>query len=67
MRIVGLLIVATGLMLMVFGLGADVAPFDQFSGMTAGRYGDAATWYVIGGFVALIAGALLAAFGPRRL
>jgi hypothetical protein len=67
MRIIGLLLVATGLILMVSGLRADSAPFDQFSGMAAGRYGDAATWYVIGGFLALVAGALLAAFGPRRL
>mgnify|MGYP003576673789 FL=1 len=67
MRIVGLVIVAMGLVLMVFGLRADPAPFDQFSGMAAGRYGDAATWYVIAGFLALVAGALLAAFGPRRL
>lgn len=67
MRIVGLLIVAAGLVLIVSGLGADPAPFDQFSGMAAGRYGDAATWYIIGGSLALVAGALLAAFGPRRL
>jgi len=67
MRIVGLIIVATGLILVISGLRADLIPFNEFSGMAAGRYGDTATWSIIGGVLALVAGALLAAFGPRRL
>ncbi len=67
MRIVGLIIVATGLVLVISGLRADLAPFNEFSGMGNGRYNDTAAWYIISGVLALVAGALLAAFGPRRL
>lgn len=67
MRIVGLIIVATGLILVISGLRADLVPFNELSGTATGRYNDTAAWSIIGGVLALVAGALLAAFGPRRL
>jgi hypothetical protein len=67
MRITGLVVAAIGLVLLIFGLNAADAPFEQVYSDVTGRYGDATLWYLVSGFAALVAGALLAAFGPRRL
>ena len=67
MRIVGLVIAATGLVLLVFGLNTADSPGEQVHYAMTGRYGDATLWYLVSGIAALVAGALLAAFGPRRL
>jgi Protein of unknown function (DUF3185) len=63
----GLIVAAIGLVLLGFGLNVDDSPGDQVSHAVTGHYGDAALWYVVSGIAALVAGALLAAFGPRRL
>jgi|HigsolmetaAR202D_1030399.scaffolds.fasta_scaffold13150_3 Protein of unknown function (DUF3185). len=66
MRIIGFVIAAIGLMLLAVGLDAD-APLERVSKALTGRYTDATMWYLIAGIVALVVGALLAAFGPRRV
>jgi hypothetical protein len=67
MRMIGLVVAATGLILLVFGLNSADSPGEQVSYAVTGRYGDATLWYLVSGVSALVAGALLAAFGPRRL
>ena len=67
MRIVGLVIVAVGIVLLLFGLNAADSPVDQVSEAVTGRYTDTTMWYVIGGIAAIVGGGLLALFGPRRL
>jgi Protein of unknown function (DUF3185) len=67
MRMIGLVVAATGLILLVFGLNAADSPGEQVAYAVTGRYSDATLWYLVSGIAALVAGALLAAFGPRRL
>jgi hypothetical protein len=67
MRMIGLVVAATGLILLVFGLNTADSPGEQVSYAVTGRYSDATLWYLVSGVSALVAGALLAAFGPRRL
>jgi Protein of unknown function (DUF3185) len=67
MRMLGLVVAAIGLILLVFGLNSADSPGEQVSYAVTGRYSDATLWYLVSGVSALVAGALLAAFGPRRL
>lgn len=67
MRMTGLFFAAIGLVLLAFGLSIDDSPGDQVAHAMTGRYDDTTLWYVVSGIAALVAGALLAAFGPRRL
>lgn len=67
MRITGLVFAAIGLILLVFGLNAAESPGEQMTYAVTGRYSDATLWYLVSGISALVAGALLAAFGPSRL
>lgn len=67
MRMIGLVVAAIGLILLVFGLNTAESPGEQVAYAVTGRYSDATLWYLVSGLAALVAGALLAAFGPRRL
>jgi hypothetical protein len=67
MRMTGFVVAAVGLVLLVFGLSGVRSPADDISYAVTGRYSDATFWYLVSGGAALVAGALLAAFGPRRL
>lgn len=64
-QIVGILLVAVGIFLLVFGYNASQAPLDQLSEAFTGKYRDATMLYLVGGIVALVAGGALAMLGRR--
>ncbi|KZD03848.1 DUF3185 family protein [Oceanibaculum pacificum] len=65
MRLIGLVLLAVGAILLVFGHNASEAPVDQLSNALTGRYTEDTMWYIILGVVALVAGGGLALFGRR--
>jgi hypothetical protein len=64
-QIIGLLLVAIGLFLLVFGFNASQAPLDQLSETFTGRFRDSTMLYLLGGIVAVVAGGALAVLGRR--
>jgi drug/metabolite transporter (DMT)-like permease len=64
-QIIGLLLVAVGLFLLVFGYNASQAPLDQVSEAFTGKFRDSTMLYLLGGVVAVIAGGALAMLGRR--
>jgi hypothetical protein len=63
--IIGLLLVAVGLFLLVFGYNASQAPLDQVSEAFTGKFRDSTMLYLLGGIVAVVAGGALAMLGRR--
>jgi drug/metabolite transporter (DMT)-like permease len=59
-RIIGIVILAVGVVLLVFGMNASHAPIDQLSETFTGRYTQTTMTYLIIGIVAVIGGGLLA-------
>jgi uncharacterized membrane protein len=64
-QIIGLLLVAVGLFLLVFGFNASQAPLDQLSETFTGKFRDSTMMYLFGGVVAVVAGGALALLGRR--
>ena len=64
-QIIGLLLVAVGLFLLVFGYNASQAPLDQVSEAFTGRFRDSTMLYLVGGVIALVAGGAVALAGRR--
>jgi drug/metabolite transporter (DMT)-like permease len=64
-QIIGVLLVAVGIFLLVFGYNASQAPLDQVSEAFTGRFRDATMLYLLGGVVAVVAGAAVALVGRR--
>jgi hypothetical protein len=64
-QIIGLLLVAVGLFLLVFGFNASQAPLDQLSETFTGKFRDSTMLYLLGGIVAVVAGGALAMLGRR--
>jgi hypothetical protein len=64
-KILGLVLVAVGLFLLVFGYNASQAPVDQLKETFTGRFTDSTMFYLIGGIVAIVAGGALALIGRR--
>jgi hypothetical protein len=64
-QIIGLLLVAVGLFLLVFGYNASQAPLDQVSEAFTGKFRDSTILYLFGGIVAVVAGGALAMLGRR--
>jgi drug/metabolite transporter (DMT)-like permease len=64
-QIIGLLLVAVGLFLLVFGYNASQAPLDQVSEAFTGKFRDSTMLYLLGGVVAVVAGGALAMLGRR--
>ena len=64
-QIIGILLVAVGIFLLVFGYNASQAPLDQLSEAFTGKYRDATMLYLVGGIIALVAGGALAMMGRR--
>jgi uncharacterized membrane protein YidH (DUF202 family) len=64
-QIIGILLVAVGLFLLVFGYNASQAPLDQLSEAFTGKYRDSTMVYLVGGIIALVAGGALAMLGRR--
>jgi hypothetical protein len=64
-RIIGIVILAVGIVLLIFGMNASHAPIDQISETFTGRYTQTTMTYLIIGIVAVIGGGLLALSGRR--
>ena len=64
-RILGVVVLAVGVVLLGFGYHASNAPLDQLSNTLTGRFTDRTMWFVILGVAAAIGGALLTVFGKR--
>jgi drug/metabolite transporter (DMT)-like permease len=64
-QIIGILLVAVGIFLLVFGYNASQAPLDQLSEAFTGKYRDSTMVYLVGGLISLAAGGALAMLGRR--
>lgn len=64
-RIIGLVLVAVGIVLLVFGMNASQAPVDQVTQTFTGRFTQTTMAYIIIGIVAVVGGGLLALMGRR--
>jgi hypothetical protein len=64
-RIVGIVLVAVGIVLLGFAYSGTEAPADQIANTLTGRYRDQTMWYIAVGTAAVIGGGLLALFGNR--
>jgi multisubunit Na+/H+ antiporter MnhB subunit len=63
--ILGLVLIAVGVVLLIFGYNASQSLVEQVSETFTGRFTDRTMWYIIGGIAALIAGAALLLAGRR--
>lgn len=64
-QVIGLLLVAVGIFLLVFGYNSSQAPMDQISEAFTGRFRDSTMLYLIGGVIAMVAGGAVALAGRR--
>lgn len=59
-RLIGLILLVVGIILLYFGWQSTESLADQVSETVTGRFTDETTWYLIGGAVAIVVGAVLA-------
>ena len=64
-QIIGILLVAVGLFLLLFGFNASQAPLDQLSETFTGKFRDSTMLYLLGGVIAVVAGGALTMLGRR--
>ena len=64
-RIVGLGLLAVGIVLLVLGVQATGALTESVRKDVTGNYSDQTTWYIIGGVAGIVVGGGLALFGGR--
>lgn len=64
-QIIGILLIAVGIFLLVFGFNASQAPLDQLSETFTGKFRDSTMFYLLGGVVAVVAGGAMAMLGRR--
>lgn len=64
-RIVGIVLVAIGVVLLVIGMNASHSPADRWSNFFTGHFTDNTMWYIVGGIASAVLGVLLAVLGPR--
>jgi hypothetical protein len=62
-RVMGLVLLAVGVLLLMLGLTATDSLMEQISQMVTGHFTERTTWYIVGGIAALVCGAALALFG----
>jgi hypothetical protein len=62
-QILGIACCAAGAVMLWLAYGASNAPVDQISMAIAGEHTDRTTFYLIGGTVVAVAGAMMAVFG----
>jgi hypothetical protein len=65
LQIIGIAVLAFGIVLLVIGLNSSQAPLEQVTETLTGRFSGSTMWYLVGGGVAIAAGAALA-FLSRR-
>lgn len=65
-RIIGVVLVAVGVVLLIFAVTATDSPAEQLSQAFTGTYTEETMWYFILGIAAVVGGGLLALFGRGR-
>lgn len=65
-QIIGVVILAVGVVLLGFAYHATNAPLEQLSEAFTGRYSNQTMWYIALGIAAAVGGGLLVVFGNRR-
>ena len=65
-RIVGVVLLAVGLILLSVGINASHSLADQVSNTFTGRFTQATTWYVVGGIASALLGVLMVLVDLRR-
>jgi len=65
LRILGIALLALGVILLVIGMNSSNSFADQLSNTFTGRFTDRTQWYIVGGIVMAIAGGSLLTFGGR--
>jgi len=65
-RIIGLVILAVGVTLVIFGYNASQSVGEQVVEGFTGRFTNQTMWFFIGGIAAIVGGAALTLFGGRR-
>ncbi len=65
-RILGLVLLAGGIVLLVFGYNASQSVGEQVVESFTGRFTQQTTWYIIGGIAAIVGGAALALRGGEK-
>ena len=65
-RIIGLVLLAVGVTLLVFGYNASQTVGEQVVEGFTGRFTRQTMWYLIGGIAAIVGGGALALWGGRR-
>jgi hypothetical protein len=63
--IVGFVLLAAGVVAFIYGLNASKSLVEQVSNSFIGRFSEATTWYMIGGFALAVFGLLMLVFGFR--
>lgn len=64
--ILGIVLIAVGIALLVFGWNASQSLVDQVSETFTGRFTDETMWYFIGGAAAAVVGVVMIAGSRRR-
>ena len=65
-QLMSALMMAVGAMLLAFGLYASDSIADRMSNFFTGHFTDATSWYLIGGAMLLVVGAVSLCFPRRR-
>ena len=65
-RIIGVAILAIGVVLLGFAYHATNAPAEKLSDAVSGSYSSQTTWFFAVGLAAVVVGGLLAVFGSRK-
>jgi drug/metabolite transporter (DMT)-like permease len=65
-RVIGVAVLAVGVVLLVFAYRSTNAPLEQLSETITGRYSDGTMWYFAAGVAAVVGGGLLAMLGSRK-
>jgi len=65
-RILGLVLLAVGIMLLIFGYNASQSIAEDVRETLTGRFSDTTMWYLIGGAASTVAGIGLLAFGKGK-
>ncbi|HRQ76418.1 MAG TPA: DUF3185 family protein [Phycisphaerales bacterium] len=66
LRIIGLIVLAVGVMLLIFGYNASQSVTEQAMETVTGRFTQTTTQYIIGGVAAVVGGLSLIAFGKKK-
>jgi Protein of unknown function (DUF3185) len=65
-RIIGLVVLAVGVTLVIFGYNASQSVGERVVEGITGHFTNQTMWYLIGGIAAIVGGAALAFWGGRR-